>query len=396
MITVEEAERIILDTARDYGTETLMYQYSQGRILAEEITADRDLPPCNRVTMDGIAISFESYLQGCRTFKVAAMQLAGEEPVSINGSEECIEIMTGSALHDSLDTIIPYEAIDLVNGMATLTEIKIVKNQNIHKKGGDKKAGEKIVEIDKIITPQIVSVAASVGKVFLLVKKLPRVIIISTGNEIIEPEAIPLPFQYRSSNAHLIQTVLHQNHISTDILHLQDEANSLEHHIKNSLDNYDVIITSGGVSMGSTDLLPKILLECGVAELFHKVQQRPGKPLWFGRHKRGAIVFAMPGNPLSVSTCVYRYFLPWLRKCLGVLSSQVYAALSEDVIFQPQLTWFLQVKLQITEKATLIAMPVTNNGSGDFSSMTGADGMMQLPAKQTTFKKGEIFPVWWF
>ncbi|MEO6289758.1 MAG: molybdopterin-binding protein, partial [Ginsengibacter sp.] len=133
-----------------------------------------------------------------------------------------------------------------------------------------------------------------------------------------------------------------------------------------------------------------------VKKLFHKVQQRPGKPFWFGKHETGKLVFAFPGNPVSTFMCFHRYFLPWLKKSLQVGMNKTYAILNEDFTFNAGLQYFLQVKLLFNEKGELMATPLEGNGSGDFANLLQTDAFMELPLERNNFKKGEIFRIWPF
>jgi molybdopterin molybdotransferase len=189
---------------------------------------------------------------------------------------------------------------------------------------------------------------------------------------------------------------LQQYRLDADMIHIPDDAAITEQQIEKCLREYDVIILCGGVSEGKFDYVPKALDGCGVKKLFHKVQQRPGKPFWFGKHENGVLVFAFPGNPVSTFMCLHRYLLPWLKKCLGISMQSTHAVLSEDFIFTPNLQYFLQVKLRITEKAYLVATPMVGNGSGDFANLSDTDAFMELPLERNNFTKGEVFRVWKF
>lgn len=396
MIQVEEAERIILEQSRDYGTETISFENCMGRVLAEDINADRDLPPFNRVTMDGIAISYESFKKGNRLFQIKAIQSAGEQPCEINNDNECIEIMTGAVLPSTTDTVIPYEEIEIDNGLAKIKSEKILISQNIHFKGKDKKQDEILVEANQFITPTVITIAATVGKANLPVKKLPKIVIVSTGDELIAINETPGPFQIRRSNNYTLQAVLKQYALHADMLHLPDDQDVIQNQLMRCLDEYDVIILSGGVSMGKFDYVPPALENLQVKKLFHKVRQRPGKPFWFGTHEKGTLVFAFPGNPVSTFLCFQRYFLPWLKKSLQVEMNNTYAILNEDFTFNPALQYFLQVKLLINEKGELTATPLEGNGSGDFANLLQTDAFMELPLERNDFKKGEVFRIWAF
>jgi molybdopterin molybdotransferase len=397
MILVEEAEKIILSQIKDFGTESIPFETSIRRVLAEVLIADRDMPPFNRATLDGIAINFRSFEKGIRSFNIRATQAAGDIPVEINATDECIEIMTGAAVPDTTDTVIGYEDLDLHNQNVTITSTAINKGQGIHAKAKDKKKNEILATANQPITPVIINIAASIGKTKLLVKKLPRVVVISSGNELVEVDETPSPYQIRRSNSYTIKAALEQYNLCADMVHIPDDLEITKRKLKDCLQSYDVIILSGGVSMGKFDYVPQALKELSVEKLFHKVQQRPGKPFWFGIHKNGVLVFALPGNPVSTFMCLYRYVLPWLKACMGLSSNQnKYAILGKDFSFSASLQYFLQVKLNINNGGNLMATPVEGNSSGDFANLLDSDAFMELPLEQNNFTKGEVFKIWPF
>jgi molybdopterin molybdotransferase len=397
MITVEEAEKLIQANAGDYGVEIIPFELSSGRVLAETIKADRDLPPFNRVSMDGIAINYQAIKEGITKFRIKATQAAGDSPVEIDGNDECIEIMTGAALSSSVDTIIRYEDVEIKDGYAALTILSVQKNQNIHKQGADKKQGDIILTPGRLITSGVINSIASVGEAELRVKRLPRVVIISSGDELVEVAAKPSPYQIRKSNSHTIQAVLNQHGITAGMLHIPDDPEVTKQNIQHCLQNYDVILLSGGISMGKFDYIPQALQDMEVTKVFHKVAQRPGKPFWFGKHDNGVVVFAFPGNPVATFLGMQRYFIPWLQTSLGlILKAPVYAVLNKDFVFNPSLKYFLQVKLNFSEQGQLLANPIEGNGSGDFANLADTDAFMELPLEKTEFKKGEVYRLWIF
>jgi molybdopterin molybdotransferase len=397
MTTVEEAEKLVLAQTRDYGTQSLPFEQALGYVLAEDLKADRDLPPFNRVTMDGIAIKYDAIENGIHIFRIKAIQAAGDEPVQINEEDECIEIMTGAVLPASVDTVIRYEDVEVIAGSASLHTRDIKKGQNLHLQGVDKKQNDVIATWGQLVSPAIISVAASVGKTHLLVKSMPRVVVISSGDELVDVHETPLPYQIRKSNSYTVKAVLKQHGIDADILHIPDEPIITKEKIQYCLQNYDVLLLSGGISMGKFDYVPQALEESMVEKLFHKVAQRPGKPFWFGRHKNGTLVFAFPGNPVATFMCLHRYFLTWLNATLGLpAKAATYAILGKDFTFQPALQYYLQVKLISNEQGQLIAMPVEGNGSGDFANLADTEAFLELPLERNNFKAGEVFKVWRF
>ncbi len=394
-ITVTKADEIILQNAVDYGDEEVSLLNAVGRTLAADIAADRDMPPYNRVTMDGIAISYQAYAAGLRSFNILGTMAAGDQPLAVSDTDQCIEIMTGCVLPPGLDTIIRYEDVIIQGNYATINTEQVKMGANVHYKGADKKNGEIVVAKNSLIDGVVISVAASVGLVNIKVKKLPKVLVVSTGDELVDVQQIPSPYQIRRSNSYSIKSTLKSFGIEADMLHLDDNFESIQTGLFNSVDAYDVIIVSGGVSMGKFDYIPQALISVGLERLFHKVLQKPGKPFWFGQgSNRKLTAFAFPGNPVSSFLCLHRYFIPWLLKSLSIVdTSYSFAVLEKDVIFLPQLQYFLQVVVSISYTGQLIATPVEGNGSGDFSNLTISNAFMELPAEKNYFKKGEVYKV---
>lgn len=395
MITITEATSIVLANTVDFGTEKVNLTAAIGRVLKENLVADRDFPPFNRVAMDGIAIRFEDFENGQRTFPIVGVQAAGMPQLTTTESGVCMEVMTGAMLPKGLNTVIRYEDILTNNGQATVEVETIKANQNVHGQGTDRTKGDCLVEHGKIISPAEIGVAATVGKWFLEVAKLPKVAIIATGDELVAVDKIPKPYQIRSSNVYTIAALLQQNGIQADLHHIADDAEATAKALKICLEKYDVLLMSGGVSKGKFDYVPEVLKALEVEKLFHRVRQKPGKPFWFGKNKANKVVFALPGNPASSFMCATRYFLPWFRASIDLepLNCQ-YIELATDFVFKANLQYFLQVKIHHLESGILTAMPLMGKGSGDLANLADADGFLELPAEKINFKKGEIYPFW--
>jgi molybdopterin molybdotransferase len=394
-ITVEQAESIIQSHVESFGSEEVPFESSWGRILAEDIFADRDLPPFNRPTVDGIAIQFGAWEEGILQFNIKATQAAGEHPVGIENKAECVEIMTGAALHNSVDTVIRYEDLRIENGLAVIRIPEIKKAQNVHPKGKDKRQGEKVAEKGIIIDAALTGLAASVGKTKLSVMELPHIVIITTGNEMVSADTIPSGYQLRRSNDYMIKTALKSFQIHADTVHLQDDPDLIKTELNRCLQAYDVILLSGGVSMGKFDYVPEALRELRVEKLFHKVRQRPGKPFWFGKYEERVLVFAFPGNPVSGFMCLHRYFIPWLKRSLQWRGDiPEFAILANDIYFPHPLQYFAQVKLSVNKEGKWLASPLEGNGSGDFINLLYTNAFMELPLEKDEFKRGEVFRVW--
>ncbi len=394
-ITVAEADEIILQNTGNFGVEDVYLLNATGRILAADVIADRDQPPYNRVTMDGIAISYMDYAGGTRRFCIKATMAAGDEPISVDTIDQCIEIMTGCALPTGLDTIIRYEDVTIDENYAIINADHIIQGANIHYKGADKKMHDAIVAKNTLIDAVTISVAASVGQTTLSVKKLPKVVVVSTGDELVDIHQQPTSYQIRRSNSYAIKATLLQYGIDADLLHVNDNSDSIEAEVMKCISAYDAIILSGGVSMGKFDYVPQALDNAGINQLFHKVLQKPGKPFWFGQNsEKNVVVFAFPGNPVSAFLCLHRYYIPWLFASLSHPSSaSSYAVLEQDITFKSPLQYFLQVSVYLSSSGQMIATPVVGNGSGDFSNLTASNAFMELPAEKSDFKKGEVYKI---
>jgi molybdopterin molybdotransferase len=393
MISVEYAEEIILKTVENgQNTEGSFLTNSIGKILAEDIAADRDFPPFDRVTMDGIAFNFSEFETGQRRFFIENIQAAGEPPLTLENKNNCIEIMTGAVMPVGCNTVVRYEDLAIENGFANIQIENIDYQQNTHRKGSDRKAGDVLIPKGTRLSAAEMGTAATVGKAILRVIKLPKVAIVSTGNELVEITETPELHQIRRSNVYAIAALLDDKfRIKADLFHFNDHETEITEGLKNVLADHDLVILSGAVSEGKFDFVPKALALNGVKTLFHKVSQRPGKPLWFGQQAEKTVVFGLPGNPVSTFMCACRYVLPWINAFLMQKNkTSQYATLSEDIVFKPHLTYFLQVKIQNTN-GILIAKPVAGGGSGDLANLNDADGFLELPIDRTTFLKGEIF-----
>jgi len=394
MITVQKAIDILSENLQDFGTEKIPLSEASERILAESLSADRDLPPYDRITMDGICIAFESYEEGSRSWNMQEIAAAGSTKKTLHKTEDCIECMTGAIMPADADTVIRYEDLNIENNVAHLNpDITIKNQQNVHFKGIDRKAGDIIVHPDIAISPAELGVAATIGKHEILVKKLPRIMIISTGDELVDIDQKPLDHQIRKSNISRIQSSLLSFGIEAETDHLLDDQEAIKVKIESYLKKFDIIILSGGVSKGKFDFIPNVMESLGVKKLFHKIKQRPGKPFWFGKTDE-CTIFAFPGNPVSSFLCMQKYFMHWMR--LSLRNKKDFSScgmLTEDVHFQPELEYFLEVKLSMNDQAQILATPFKGNGSGDLANLVKADAFIQLPIDKSHFKKGEVYPL---
>ncbi len=394
MISVTEALQIIQAQAMSFGEEEIPLTQGMNRVLQEDWYTDRPLPPYDRVTMDGIAINYTAFEKGQREFLVEGIAAAGMPQLQLKNPTACLEVMTGSILPLGCDTVIRYEDIAVHNDIARIEIEGINHQQNVHFKGEDRQKGELVVPKNTRISAAEIGVGSSIGKAMIKVAKLPRVMVISTGDELVKIAETPLPHQIRRSNVYRLVTTLKQMGIQADSDHINDNVEEIEVKIKQYLQEYDVLMLSGGVSKGKFDYIPQVMEQLGVEKLFHKIKQRPGKPFWFGKYKNQCTIFALPGNPNSSFLCMHRYFIPWLAYTQnGAFPSFKYAELTEDVYFKPELTYFLQVQVASNTSGKLLATPQKSNGSGDFANLVRADAFIQLPSDRNDFYKGEVYPI---
>jgi molybdopterin molybdotransferase len=389
LISVEKALETILTETVDFGTEAIDFIDSVDRVLKEEVVADRDFPPFDRVSMDGVAINFDSFTKGQRNFTIEDIQAAGSAQLTLNNTANCIEAMTGAILPNNTNAVIQYELTETSKNVVSIKTDEVNYYKNIHKQGSDYKKGTPLLAINTLISAAEIGVLASVGKDKVLVAKQPKICIISTGDELVEVNQKPLQYQIRRSNVFTLVALLKRLNLPADTLHIKDDKTVLYQKIKQALKEFDVLMFSGAVSKGKFDFIPEILDELGVQKLFHRVTQKTGKPFWFGK-KGNKKVFAFPGNPVSTYVNCLKYFYPWYQKSIGLNIEQPTAILATDFEFKGQTTYFLQVKLE-NKYGQLFANPVTGNGSGDLTNLAFADAFIELPLEQNNFAKGEVF-----
>jgi molybdopterin molybdotransferase len=390
MLSVEEAQGIIFSFPFPKRKKTRSVEEAVGHILAESVYADRAFPPFNRVAMDGIAIAFEAWADGLRSFPIQGIQAAGEEIKDLTNRAQCLEVMTGAVLPNGTDTVIRYEDLKIENNKALIILDSLDKGQNIHRKGIDAAAGALLIESGIQLSPAEIALLVAVGKSEVEVYDYPVTAIISSGDELVDITVTPQDHEIRRSNTYAIEAAMHELNWKGTKYHFPDDQEILIGKLTELVKQNDVLILSGGVSKGKFDFIPQALAAAGVEQKFHQISQRPGKPFWFGVTQDNKVVFALPGNPVSTYMCFYKYIKPWMLNSLGVTLQKTEAMLSKEVHFPPPLTYFIQVNVKI-ENAQLIATPIPGGGSGDFANLKEVSGFLELPARRTSFKVGEIF-----
>jgi molybdopterin molybdotransferase len=371
--------------------ESLPVAQCAGAVLRENVYAERDQPPFDRVTMDGIALASSAAAAGRRRFRIQATQAAGEAPLSLVAADHAIEIMTGAMLPLGCDCIVPVERLRIESGMAEIESTALATPwKNVHRRATDQRQGALLLATGTVLHAPEIAVAASAGMARLRVSGQPSIIVISTGNELVEPGEPIAPHQIRRSNAYAVAAALRERgfqRVAED--HIGDDAAALRERIARHLRTHEVLVLSGGVSMGKFDLVPETLTALGVQCLLHGVAQRPGRPMWFGTTSEGRAVFALPGNPVSTLVCLSRYVLPALFAAMGVRGENFERiALATPLEWTPALTGFMPVKVSHDDWGRPWATPCPTNGSGDFTALAHTDGFVELPPGPASLAKG--------
>ena len=397
LITPRLAEEAINSRLTCLPLESLPLTQCVGGTLRENVYAERDQPPFDRVTMDGIAVDSEALRRGVRRFQIQATQAAGSPPLKLKTGEYAIEVMTGAVLPPGSDNVIPVEQIELADGFAALrANVTTTAFHNVHRRGSDGRQGALLLEAGTLLRAPEIAVVASAGMARVRVSSQPAVMVISTGDELIEPGEPIADYQVRRSNAYAITATLRKRgfgRIGDD--HVPDDADRLRERLASHLTTHEFVVLSGGVSMGKFDLVPKVLQQLGVQQVFHHIAQRPGKPMWFGIGPQGQAVFGLPGNPVSTLVCLIRYVIPAMAEAMGTKRlAPERLALAAPITFQAALAYFLPVAIAHDDWGRPWATPRPPNGSGDFLSLASTDGFVELPPGPNTYPKGFVTSVY--
>jgi molybdopterin molybdotransferase len=396
MITVGRALAVVLETARPLAPVETDLDAAAGRILLEEIRADRDQPPWDKALMDGFAVIAADVIPG-RDLKVTATIPAGADPASLAplGAGETARIMTGAPLPPGADAVVPVEQSREEGSVGRVRfDTMAQPEEHLARRGGDVRAGTTLLDAGDLLGPAEIGILAACGRTRVRVGARPRVAVLATGDELVPPGAEPGSGRLRNSNGPMLHALARgAGAEARDLGIARDDPQALRAAIESGLDG-DALILSGGVSMGLYDLVGGALREAGAEVLFERVAVRPGKPFTFGR--RGAtLVFGCPGNPVSA----YVIFQVFVRPALRRLASHprpgwtpVPARLRAPVRQRPGREGFAQVRARFRE-GRLEADPVATTGSADLASCARGNALAILSAEVAEFPAGSEVPV---
>lgn len=386
LIPPAKARRIVLNSASHFRRLKTAIDSCHGKILAEDIFADCNQPSADKSSMDGIAIAFNAWKKGHRQFLIQGIQKAGTAAKVLLKQDNCFEIMTGAVIPRHCDCVIPVENVKITDTTASLKpDLAILKHQFIRPQGSEYKKNQLLVACPTKINSTHIAVSASAGKTQLRIFS-PKIAVIDTGDELISLHEIPQAHQARRSNAYALEALLKSNGFA-DLkkFHLKDNLGQIKKDLKRIICHFDVVILSGGVSMGQFDFIPRVLSELNLRTLFHKVSQKPGKPFLFAKSPDGKAVFGLPGNPVSTLVCAVYYVLPFLYQCCGVQNKTFSVQLACSISRNTDLTLFVPV---ILDDAGL-ALPVEIKSSGDYNALAKSDGFIEIPQGRGIIQKGK-------
>lgn len=387
MINVTEAKQLINDNCSVLKVKTLPLLEANGSILAEPVHAVMDTPPFDQSAMDGYAFSYENWDKKSHLKVIGEIQTGNYSTEKVLANE-AVRIFTGAPIPPGTDTVVMQEKISRNENEIQILDTFLVKGANVRPQGSQTKKGELALQERQLLSPVAISFLAGIGISKVKVFSKPTVSIIVTGKELAKAEDPIAEGKIFESNSIGLIAALQQlgiNPVSVEVV--DDVEAEIEKAISNQLTS-DILILTGGVSVGDYDLVPASLEQCGVQKIFHKIKQKPGKPFYFGRFDQ-TLVFALPGNPAAVMSCFYEY----VAQAISHFTQKEYFKkrafpLAEDFNKKAGLTYFLKGKMG--EKAVTV---LNNQESYKLNSFAVADCLVEFDEEGENFKKGDLVNV---
>jgi len=379
MIPEEEARRIVLEKATVLGTEEVFLAEAVGAVLAEEVVSDIDMPPFNRAAMDGYAVRSADVQAAPVELTVIEQVKAGDVGQNLVGPGQCSEIMTGAPVPEGADAVVKVEDTEPVSGGRVRILRSPGRKTNIARQGEDLHRGDTVLEPGRLLRPSEVGLLGMVGRGLVTVHRRPEVAVLATGDELVEPEREPAPGQTRNcNNASLLAECRRVGVRARSLGIARDTREQLEERIRAGLEA-DVLLVTGGVSMGKFDLVPQILESLGVEIHFTRVGIKPGKPTTFATTGR-KLVFCLPGNPVAVIVTFRLFVEPALAGLAGrgdVLPRMAQVKLGSPLRPRGDRRAYLAVRVERRD-GELVAEPVPSHGSADLMALSKADALVRV------------------
>jgi len=390
MISVAEAKKRIAEHAALLPAVELPLVEAGGMVLAEDIRSEIDMPPFHQSAMDGYAIRFDDLATGL-PLRVAGAIPAGAYPSLPLNSGEAWRIFTGAPVPEGADTVVMQELVVAEGAHIRVEDPLLQHGGNVRPRASQTQKGEIAMPAGARLTPGAAGFLASLGVEKVRVRAKPRIALLITGNELAPPGSPLQPGQVYESNSVTLRAALQELRIEPALVfRSDDDENRITEYVRNALNTCDVVLVTGGISVGDHDFVKKALDGCGVETVFYKVKQRPGKPLFFGKKGR-VLLFALPGNPASVLSCFYQYVAPALRQMTGGATPALQVqtrALAKDFTKKAGLTFFLKGRLDGEA-----VVPLHAQESYRMNSFAEADCLIELEEDRTEYRAGEVVAV---
>ena len=398
MISVAEAIQIVRQQTPLLPSEQVKLPHTLGRVLAQDIVADSDLPPFDRSQMDGYAVRADDVKYAPVRLRIVGESAAGRGWHQQLGEGEAVRIMTGAPVPTGADSV---QQVELTHELKDRTVVELLESvepgRSIVKRGAEIKAGEVVSSAGTSITPAIMAVLAAFGYATVQVFRRPRVGVLATGTELVAVDQKPGQDQIRDSNNYSIGAYAELTGAVVERLPLTgDETSLLRHQIAKAAERCDVIVTSGGVSMGVYDVTKSALKELEAEIFFERVALRPGKPTVFARLPNGALVFGLPGNPVSVSVTFNLFARTALLALQGATEPSLKtetALLAREVKGTADRESYLPAQLTVNDDGQLVAFPLKWGGSSDFVAFAVATALVIVPAGAKSIEAGSLVSI---
>ncbi|MBK9246634.1 MAG: molybdopterin molybdotransferase MoeA [Ignavibacteria bacterium] len=386
MISTQEAKTILREYSQPLPSKRVPLLHAGGRILAETIVALIDVPPFDQSSVDGYALNYKD-LTEYTTLLLSQEIPAGKASETALKPGETARIFTGSPMPNGADTVIMQEFTEVIGNTVRCNDLNLKLGGNVRPQGSQTKCGENALAAGSILTPAAIGLIAGLGITEVSIIPSPKIALITTGNELVVPGDQLLHGQVFESNSYSLRAALAEMRIDSIATYsVRDEELLLTETIRAAFEDCEVLILTGGVSVGDYDYVPKALENCGVEKIIHKIRQRPGKPFYFGV-LGSKLVFGLPGNPSSVLTCFYRYVKPMLLQLMNIHPSEPHTVtlpIAKDYIKKEGLTFFLKGCIVDGE-----AMPLGAQESYQMNSYARAECLIELEESRKEYQKGD-------
>lgn len=399
MLTVAEAIDHLLATVVPFGVSEIPLEHTLGMTLAQDVVSAMDSPPFDKSSMDGYAIRAEDASSGPVVLRVVEVITAGHVPSKTIGIGEAAQIMTGAPLPQGADSIVKAEETQRNGNAVSILVAPVRVGTNIIRRGNSIHAGACVLPSGVVLNGSRIGALAEIGRAYVPVRRRPRVAVLATGDELVSIETNPGPGQIRNSNAVMLAAQIEaMGGIPVPLGLARDNRDELQVKIQQGLQS-DLLVLSGGVSAGTLDLVPSVLAEAGVRQVFHKVEMKPGKPIWFGIWKsspqeefRTCSVFGLPGNPVGSLVCCELFVRTAIRRLMGIepaTPQPTLANIEHEFSTRGDRPTYHPAKLTSTSNGLAVTL-VDWHGSSDLCGTVAANGMAYLPSEARQYQVGDL------